>query len=293
MKNSFDLADHGALRHMASHLVALLTDFGLRDPFVGMMKGVMLGINPTLQIVDVSHDITPQHVREAALMLSVAQPYFPSRTIFVVVVDPGVGGTRRALVAETADHLFVAPDNGVLGPILERDEVRRVVHASHPAYVRKSISRTFHGRDVFAPIAAWLSQGIDPGHLGSTINDYVRLPLPHPHALGDGTLTGQIIYQDHFGNLITNLSEAWLAKQWGTIPSDEVMVQIEQAVIRGVDDYYSQRSPGELGMIMNSWGLLEVFVYGGKAAMVTGAAEGSPIKIWHEPATRHISGRDG
>jgi S-adenosyl-L-methionine hydrolase (adenosine-forming) len=277
---------------MASPLVALLTDFGLRDPFVGMMKGVMLGINPALQIVDISHDIMPQHIRQAALVLSVAQPHFPARTIFVVVVDPGVGGTRRALVAETADYLFVAPDNGVLGPVLERGEVRRVVHASHPAYVRQPISRTFHGRDVFAPLAAWLSRGIDPGHLGSTIADYVRLPLPRPHALGDGTLAGQIIYQDHFGNLITNLSAAWLVEQWGTVPSDEVVAQVDKTVIRGVDDYYSQRSAGELGLIMNSWELLEVFAYGGKAAVTTGAAEGSSIKIWREPATRHLNGRD-
>jgi S-adenosyl-L-methionine hydrolase (adenosine-forming) len=277
---------------MTSHVIALLTDFGLRDPFVGIMKGVMLGINPALQIVDVSHEIRPQHVREAALVLSVTQPYFPSKTIFVVVIDPGVGGSRRALVAETADHLFVAPDNGVLGPVLEQGEVRRVVHASHPAYFRRAISRTFHGRDIFAPLAAWLSQGVDPGVLGSTINDYVRLPLAHPQALGDGTLAGEIIYQDHFGNLITNLSETWLAKQWGTVPSDGVALQIEQSVIRGIDAYYAQRSPHALGMIVNSWGLLEVFAYGGQAAMITGAAEGSPIKIWCEPATRHISSRD-
>jgi len=225
-------------------------------------------------------------------LLSVTQPYFPARTIFVVVVDPGVGGTRRALVAETADHLFVAPDNGVLGLALERSEVRRVVHASHPAYFRQAISRTFHGRDIFAPLAAWLSQGIDPAALGSTIDDYVRLTLPHPHALGDGALAGQIIYQDHFGNLISNLSETWLAEQWSTVPSDEVVLQIEQSVVRGINAYYAQRSPHELGMIINSWGLLEVFAYGGKAAMITAAAEGSPIKIWREPATRQIS-RDG
>jgi S-adenosylmethionine hydrolase len=277
---------------MASHLVALLTDFGLRDPFVGMMKGVMLGINPALQIVDVSHDITPQLIRQAALVLSVAQAYFPARTIFVVVVDPGVGGTRRALVAETADHLFVAPDNGVLGPVLERNEVRRVVHANHPAYIRQAVSRTFHGRDVFAPLAAWLSRGIDPGQLGSTIDDYLRLSLPHPNALADGTLAGQIIYRDHFGNLITNVSAAWLVEQWGTVPSDEVVAQVEKTVIRGVDDYYSQRSAGELGMIMNSWELLEVFAYGGKAAVVTGAVEGSSIKIWRAPAMRRTCDRN-
>jgi S-adenosyl-L-methionine hydrolase (adenosine-forming) len=278
---------------MAPHLVALLTDFGLRDPFVGMMKGVMLGINPALQIVDVSHDITPQHVREAALVLSVTQPYFPSKTIFVVVVDPGVGGTRRALVAETADHLFVAPDNGVLGPVLERAEVRRVVHASHPAYFRRVISRTFHGRDIFAPLAAWLSHGIDPEALGATIDDYVRLSLARPYAVGDGTLVGEVIYQDRFGNLMTNLSETWLAEQWGAVPSDGVALQIEGSLIRGINTYYAQRARHELGMIVNSWGLLEVFAYGGQAAVLTGAAEGSPVRIWREPAARRASHRDG
>jgi hypothetical protein len=167
-----------------------------------------------------------------------------------------------------------------------------VVHANHPAYIRQAVSRTFHGRDVFAPLAAWLSRGIDPSQLGSTIDDYLRLSLPHPNALADGTLAGQIIYHDHFGNLITNVSAAWLVEQWGTVPSDEVVAQVEKTVIRGVDDYYSQRSAGELGMIMNSWELLEVFAYGGKAAVVTGAAEGASIKIWRAPAMRRTCDRD-
>ncbi len=277
---------------MSSGIVALLTDFGSRDPFVGMMKGVMMGVNPALQLIDLSHEITPQGIREAAIILSLSYRYFPSETIFVVVVDPGVGGRRRALVAEIADYTFVAPDNGVLGPVLRDAKIRRVVHATNREYFRKPISRTFHGRDVFAPVAAWLSRGIAASAMGSTIDDYVRLQLPQPCVLAGGALAGEIIYQDRFGNLITNLSETWVMQQWGVPPWEGVVAHIEKSIVQGLDSYYAQRSANELGIIVNSWGLLEIFANGGHAAQITGAGAGTPITIRRVPAAHHVSGAD-
>jgi hypothetical protein len=264
---------------LAAAIVALLTDFGHRDPFVGMMKGVMLGINPDLQLIDISHEVTPQRIREAAIVLSVSFRYFPPHTIFLVVVDPGVGGTRRPLVAETSEHLFVAPDNGVLEPVLEQTEVRHVIHASEARYVRQSISRTFHGRDIFAPLAAWLSRGVAAQNMGAAIDDYRRLDLPRPRVRSDGGLEGEIIYQDRFGNLISNIPEAWVMKVWGPPPWPGVRAHIGASVIDGVDSHYGQRSTHHLGMIFNSWGLLEIFANGGNAAQATGAVEGSAVRI--------------
>jgi S-adenosylmethionine hydrolase len=265
---------------MSSRIVALLTDFGSRDPFVGMMKGVMATINPTLRVIDISHEIAPQRIREAALVLSVTFPYFPPQTIFLVVVDPGVGGTRRPIVIETAEHLFVAPDNGVLGPVLDQAEVRHIIHATEARYFRQPISRTFHGRDVFAPVAAWLSRGVEVTGMGAPIDDCKRLALPRPSAQADGSLEGEVLYQDRFGNLMTNLSEAWLTERWGPPPWPGLRACIEAAVIHGLDSYYAQRSPQELGIIFNSWGFLEVFANGGNAAQVTGAREGSRLRLF-------------
>jgi S-adenosylmethionine hydrolase len=264
---------------MSSRIVALLTDFGQRDPFVGTMKGVMLGINPDLQLIDISHEITPQRIREAAIVLAASYAYFPLHTIFLVVVDPGVGGARRPLVVETAAHLFVAPDNGVLGPALDQAKVRRVIHATETRYFRQPISRTFHGRDVFAPIAAWLSYGVQAQAMGATIDDYQHLEIPRPAMGAAGELVGEVIYQDRFGNLITNVTETWVQTIWGPPPWHGLETSIEASIIQGLDSHYAQRSPQELGLIINSWGSFEVFANGGSAAQVTGAMEGRPVRI--------------
>jgi S-adenosylmethionine hydrolase len=264
---------------MLPQIVGLLTDFGSRDPFVGMMKGVMMGINPTLQFIDISHEVTPQGVREASVMLAFTYSYFPTGSRFLVVVDPGVGGERRPIVAETADYTFVGPDNGVLGPVLEASQVRRVIHVTSDRYCRRPISRTFHGRDVFAPVTAWLAWGVDAGIMGPQIDDYVRLPLPAPRVLADGSLAGEVIYQDRFGNLITNLAESWVAQQWGPPPWGEVVAHIEKSVVHGLDAYYAQRAPQALGLIVNSWGVLEIFANHGHAGQIIGAAEGSPVHV--------------
>lgn len=265
---------------MAVPIAALLTDFGYRDPYVAMMKGVLLGINPSLQLVDITHDITPQRVREAALVLSASYRFFPPGTIFVVVVDPGVGGTRRALIAEIPHFTFLAPDNGVLDLVLEEGETCRVMHVTNETYFRPQVSRTFHGRDIFAPVAAWLSRGVDPSVLGPPIADYVGLSLPRPRVLPDGSLAGEVMYEDRFGNLITNLSEAWVGQQWGPGPWGGVTGQLDRHLVSGLNDYYAQRPPGAVGMIFDSWGFLEVFVYQGHAGRMLGAGEGTPVRVW-------------
>src|SRR5262245_45711071 len=267
---------------MSSRIVALLTDFGHRDPFVGMMKGVMLGINPDLQLVDISHEITPQHIRQAAIALAVTFQCFPPQTIFLVVVDPGVGGERRPILVETAEHLFVGPDNGVLSLMLEQAEVRRVIHATQARYFRQPISHTFHGRDVFAPLAAWLSRGVEAQEMGPAIDDYQRLLLPRPHVQTSEGLEGEVVYQDRFGNLITNISEAWVRELWGPPPWRGLQARVEAAIINGLDSHYAQRSRGELGLVVNSWGLFEIFANGGNAAQVTGASEGSPVNMSYD-----------
>jgi S-adenosyl-L-methionine hydrolase (adenosine-forming) len=264
---------------MSSRIVALLTDFGSRDPFVAVMKGVMLGINPDLRFIDISHEIAPQRIREAAVVLSAAFPYFPPQTIFLVVVDPGVGGGRRPIVVETSEHLFVAPDNGVLGAVLSQAGVRHVIYATESSYFRQSISRTFHGRDVFAPLAAWLSCGVPASDVGVSIEDYVRLELSRPRQLAENALEGEVIYLDRFGNLITNIAESFIAELWGSSDWGRIQARVETSVIEGLDSYYAQRAPNTLGLIINSWGLCEIFVNGGNAAQETGAVEGSLVRI--------------
>lgn len=265
---------------MVGPIAGLLTDFGTRDPYVGMMKGVILSINPTVQLVDITHEITPQRIREAAIVLSTSYRYFPPGTLFVVVVDPGVGSDRRVLVAEALHYTFVAPDNGVLGPVLDENLDCRVRQVMNDVYFRPGVSRTFHGRDIFAPIAAWLSRGVDAGAMGHQITDYARLSLPEPRLLADGSLTGEVIYEDRFGNLITNLSETWIGQAWGLSRGGAITAEIDGHRIHGLSIHYGQRASGEVGMILDSWGLLEIFVNQGHAGQVLGVGEGACVRVW-------------
>ena len=265
---------------MAGSIVALLTDFGSRDPYVGMMKGVILGINPMLNLVDLTHEIAAQHVRQAAIVLSASCRYFPPGTLFLVVVDPGVGSARRALVAQVPQYTFIAPDNGVLGPVTEEAGDCRVVQVTNDAYFRPHVSRTFHGRDIFAPIAAWLSRGVAADRMGHRITDFARLPLSRPQVLADGSLTGEVIYKDRFGNLITNLSESFVQREWGPGPWEAMTAGIETHVVCGLRSYYGEAPPGAVGMIIDSWGLLEIFVNRGHAGHALGVGEGARVQVW-------------
>src|SRR6266550_4685218 len=189
---------------MARAVIALLTDFGTRDHYAGAMKGVALGICPDATLVDISHELPPHDVVAGALELAACFKYFPAGTVFLVVVDPGVGSSRRGIAADSGDFKFVAPDNGVLTLALDEAPPRKIVELTERRYARPSVSRTFEGRDRFAPAAAWLAKGIELSALGRPVHDYQKLAVPEA-VLGDGTIAGTVLRVDHFGNLVTNI----------------------------------------------------------------------------------------
>src|SRR5689334_23263200 len=185
-------------------LITLTTDFGTADHFVGTMKGVMLGIAPRARLVDITHDIGPFEVSEGAFTIAQAYSYFPKGTIHVVVVDPGVGSTRRPLLAQMGGQYFIAPDNGVLSMIFAREK-SKVRHITTERYFLRPVSRTFHGRDIFAPVAAHLASGVPPARFGKLIDDCLRLTFERPNQTGKNAWSGSVLKVDRFGNLITNL----------------------------------------------------------------------------------------
>ena len=189
---------------MARPVIALLTDFGTRDHYAGTMKGVALGICPDAALVDITHDVPAHDVLAGALELAASYKYFPAGTIFLVVVDPGVGSARRGIAAEAGDFKFVAPDNGVLTAVLDEHAPKKVVELSERRFARPTVSRTFEGRDRFAPAAAWLAKGIQLTALGRPVSEIQRLEMPAPDVSGD-VIRGLIMRVDRFGNLVTNI----------------------------------------------------------------------------------------
>jgi len=251
---------------MRSSIITLTTDFGTRDPFVGAMKGVILGIHPEVRIVDIAHEIPPQDVREAAFVLRETCSYFPEGTIHVAVVDPGVGSTRRAIIVETERYRFVGPDNGVFGWVCEVGAVRRVVAITNRDLMRPEVSATFHGRDVFAPAAAHVSKGVEVSAFGPEVSDWMRLELPKPSVEGD-RLLGQVVRVDRFGNAITNVSrevfEAFVGSGAFEIGAGAVRLR---EIVRS----YASVSEGAPLALFGSSDVLEVSVNGGRASEVLG-----------------------
>lgn len=262
-------------------LITLLTDFGLKDGNVGVMKGVIWGIAPQAQIADLSHDIQPQNVREAAWVLARHAPYFPEGTIHIVVVDPGVGTARRPIAARVGRQLFVGPDNGVLTLFLERTEAAgegaRFVLLDKPAFWLAEVSPVFHGRDVFAPVGAHLASGVPLGEVGSPIDDPVRLELPQVERR-DGELIGAVMHIDRFGNVATNVRREHLG-QAGT-----VTVEIGRRKVRGLVPTFGERSPGELVALYGSTGDLILAEVNGSAARSLGARVGQPVRVIIRPS---------
>ena len=190
-----------------SRIVTFTTDFGLNDPYVGILHGVVLNIHGETTVVDICHAVASYDVFDGAWTIAQAYRFFPPRTVHVVVVDPGVGSARRPLIVETNDYIFVAPDNGVLSLIEARESKFTVRHITAERYFLQPVSQTFHGRDIFAPVAAWLSKGVAPSEFGPEVSDHVRLPLPQVEQIGENSLRGVVLKVDKFGNLITNISE--------------------------------------------------------------------------------------
>jgi S-adenosyl-L-methionine hydrolase (adenosine-forming) len=244
-------------------IITLMTDFGLKDGNVGVMKGVIARIAPQAQVIDLSHLIGPQNIPEAALILLRSAPYFPDGSIHVVVVDPGVGTTRRPLAARMGSQYYIGPDNGTLTLWLERLEAQgqpvTFYHLNNPEFWLLEVSHVFHGRDIFAPVAAHLASGIPIEQLGSSVSDPVRLDLPRPQPIPGG-LRGRVIHIDHFGNLATNIRVEHL-------PEDSnITVSLCGVIIPGMVDTFGERSPGSLVALLGSTGNLIVSVVNGNAA---------------------------
>jgi S-adenosylmethionine hydrolase len=268
--------------------IALLTDFGLTDAYVGVMKGVMLGLHPRAALVDLTHGVQPQNVRQAALTLMTAYRYFPAGTVFLVVVDPGVGSTRRPVAVQAGDYGFVAPDNGVLSYTLAQLEAVRAVELETPA----GVSSTFHGRDIFAPAAARLARGDALGALGSPVGDLVQLPAPRL-SVAPGTIRGEVVHIDHFGNVVTSIGRLerstpqtlTLRPAFGgdvtPLTVDAVSAQISAGgvQVRGIHATYSEVEPGTLLALVGSSALLELGVNQGNAAARLGVRIGDTVEV--------------
>lgn len=252
-------------------LITLTTDFGLTDPWVGIMKGVIATRAPAVTVIDVSHGIPPQDVLAGALLLRHAAPWFPRGTVHVAVVDPGVGGARRALCVETDAALLVGPDNGLLSLAAPPATVRRVIELTEERFWLMPRSRTFHGRDVFAPVAAALATGTDPGALGPARDDLVRLTLPVPVRRGTA-LHAEVIYVDRFGNLVSNVPG-------DAFPPERVSISIGDARISGLATSYAAAARGTLVAVVNSWNLIEIAVRDGSARDRLGAGVGTPLTL--------------
>ncbi len=257
-------------------IITLTTDFGLADGYVGTMKGVILDIDPAATIVDISHEIAPQDVREAAYTLYAAYPYFPQGTIHVAVVDPGVGSERQAIALRTPQATFVAPDNGVLSYVVASERVEEIVHLTNPVYHLSPVSCTFHGRDIFAPAAAHLARDIPLAKLGQPLTEIVNFPLPRPQVRPDGIIAGQVIHVDRFGNLITSIMSRDLVDH--PLLRD-YLIEVRGQTIRGIASNYAARVPGKLLVLIGSSDHLEIAVSGGSASQTLEAKAGDEVLL--------------
>jgi S-adenosylmethionine hydrolase len=257
-----------------NRLVTLLTDFGQQDWFAGVMKGVMLALQPDLRIIDIAHEVPPGDVRSGAFSLTAAYRYFPHGTVHVAVVDPGVGGPRMAMVVETSRYFFIAPDNGLLSFALRQEKIVRIHRLENPRYFLKDVSRTFHGRDIFAPVAAHLSSGVPCQRMGARLAGHRRLDFPEPRACGAG-FRGEIVYVDRFGNAITNFGNELmdsLTAPW--------RVRFGRKTCP-IAEFYHAAPAAQPVAVRGSAGFLEIAVNGGNAARAFGLQVGCPI--WLNP----------
>ena len=260
---------------MARPLIALLTDFGTADSYVGCMKGVMLGICPDAALVDITHEVTPHDVLEGALELEACRGAFPGGTVFLAVVDPGVGSARRGLAARCGDHRFVAPDNGILTAVFRAVPPSEVVELAVRRLARPEISRTFEGRDRFAPAAAWLAAGLALEAMGAPVSDWARLDLPTA-AFADGELEGVVVRVDRFGNIVTSIDRGSFAR---AAASGTAEVRIGAWRTSRLVDTYSDLAVGEIAAIFGSRDCLEVSAREASAAALLGVRRGERVTV--------------
>ena len=256
-------------------VIALLSDFGTRDHYVGTMKGVILGICPDVTLVDITHDVAPHDVLEGALELAASYRFFPAGTIFLAVVDPGVGSSRRGIAAEIGDYRFVCPDNGVLTGVVRETPPKKLIELTERRYARPTVSRTFEGRDRFAPAAAWMAKGIQLTALGRNLPDYQRLDIPTP-LVENGQVSGAVLRVDRFGNLITNIDRKTFEKfgQGGALQID-----VGTATVGRLVATYADMQPGEVCALFGSTDHLELAANSGSAAQMLGLARGAAIQL--------------
>ena len=259
-------------------IITLTTDFGIRDPYVGIMKGVILGINPDVQIVDLTHAIPPQDTHEAAFTIHAAHRYFPNDTIHTIVVDPGVGTDRQAIICEIDGTFFVCPDNGVLTYLLQSisNKAERAMNAvaiQNPDYFLPEVSNTFHGRDIFAPVAAHLSLGVPLTNIGPPMQDLVEFPILTPQVSGS-TITGHIVKIDRFGNAITNISESALSDD-----AASYKISVGNTRLKQINRAYAESDIGEPLAIIGSYGLLEIAINAGNAEISLGLKWGDIVEV--------------
>ncbi len=271
-------------------IITLTTDFGLNDHFVGTIKGVILDIAPEAEIVDICHSVQAFDVLDGALTIAQAYAYFPTGTVHLVVVDPGVGTARRPILATTDRHHFVAPDNGVLSLVYGREQRVHVRQVTAEHYYLQPVSNTFHGRDIFAPVTAYLAKGVDPAKFGEEVDDFVRFNAPKPKPADGNTLRGVVLKVDRFGNLVTNITpqDAPLLFQ-PQRPAFKILVGKRE--ITEIRMNYAQGTPGEVFGILGSMGYLEIAANRGSAAQAIGAGKGSDVNVVLEGAAAAGNGQ--
>jgi S-adenosylmethionine hydrolase len=259
-------------------MITLTTDFGLTEHYVGAMKGVIHSINPSVQLVDITNAVQSFDILDGAMAIAQAYSYFPKDTVHVVVVDPGVGGTRRPIIATVGQYFFVAPDNGVLSLVYEREERVMVRHITSDHYFHQPISNTFHGRDIFAPVAAYLSKGVDTSKFGDEITDYVRFAAPKPKPVAANTWKGVVLKTDKFGNLITNITPKDIPQIFDG-SSNAFKIAVGKAEVTKLCSNYAQGAQGELFAILGSAGFLEISANKAAASRLAGADKGSEVAV--------------
>jgi len=251
--------------------VTLTTDFGLSDGYVGAMKGVIIDILPWVTVVDITHDIRPQDIQQAAFVLHTVAPHFPECTVHLVVVDPGVGTDRRPIAVYTDSAVFVGPDNGVFTWIYKTETVREIRELTNPYYMREKVSPTFHGRDLFAPMAAHIAAGVPPASVGPVVGAPVSFEIPEPKVQYDGTIKGHVIHIDFFGNIITNITEEMLAA------SPNWTFEIAGLEVRTFRTAYAYAREGQIFALVGSQGFLEIAIRNGDAAGRLGVRRNNPV----------------
>lgn len=262
-------------------VVTLLTDFGVGDAYVGMMKGVILSVNPVSTVVDITHHIDPQDITQAAYIIESSFRYFPEGTVHLVVVDPGVGSDRSIIAMETRGHFFVAPDNGVLSLLMHKEKMDDIVRLDNSDYFLKPVSRTFHGRDIFAPVGAFITKGVGLKELGTPVHrdQPLCLDIREPVISENGELAGVIISIDRFGNLVTNIDLKRLEILCKTDTKNNLMVWIGGKRIKGLSDYFGQVEPNCPLAIVGSLGYLEIAVNCGNARRYFKAEKGDMVRV--------------